>query len=172
MYKDIDINLNNTLRDWTIFQHDIEEDKEDKDEIDFVCENSVVPIKNLSCEKSVASDDEEDDNPLDKYRLPCSKTKFVPNIPHQIIDESNIIIAPGEDRQPISIICDPFCEELAHPNLFPTGRFGYKAERNVHLSSARYFNQRLLNFTQRFVSDSDYIFFAHTVTQHLNLIVE
>ena len=39
----------------------------------------------------------------------------------------------------------------------------------MDLSPVKYFNQRLLNYKQKFASDSDYIFFAHSVTQHLNL---
>ena len=38
--------------------------------------------------------------------------------------------------------------------------------RDVNLSTSRYFNQRLLNYKQRFASDSEYIFYAHSVLQH------
>ena len=31
----------------------------------------------------------------------------------------------------------------------------------IKLSPAKYFNQRLLNFTQMFASDPDYVFFFH-----------
>ena len=37
------------------------------------------------------------------------------------------------------------------------------------MSPCKYFNQRLLNYTQKFASDPDYIFYAQSVTQHLNL---
>jgi len=67
------------------------------------------------------------------------------------------------------VICDENCEELAYPYLFPTGQFGYRAGRTIPLSPTKYFNQRLLNYTQKFASDTDYIFFAHAVNQHLNL---
>ena len=36
-------------------------------------------------------------------------------------------------------------------------------------SKSRYFKQRLLNYSQKFASDSDYIFFAHPVLQELQL---
>ena len=39
----------------------------------------------------------------------------------------------------------------------------------VKLSPVKYFNQLLLNYTQLFASDSDYIFFALYVTQQLKL---
>jgi hypothetical protein len=31
----------------------------------------------------------------------------------------------GEGVQPLNVLEDEFCEELAHPYLFPTGKFGY-----------------------------------------------
>ena len=76
------------------------------------------------------------------------------NIPQS----EEISLAPGEGKQPTSILTDEYCEELSHPHLFPTGKFGYKVERNVKLSPVRYFNQRLLYYTQKFASDADYIF--------------
>ena len=58
---------------------------------------------------------------------------------------------------------------MAFPHLFPTGKFGYKCEREVAISPVKYFNQRLLNYTQKFASDTDYIFFANYVVQQVNL---
>ena len=66
-----------------------------------------------------------------------------------------------------TLLGDEFCEELAHPHLFPAGKFGYKAEREIQISPSKYFNQRLLNYSQKFASDSDYIFFAHSFLQKL-----
>ena len=62
-----------------------------------------------------------------------------------------------------------FCEELAFPYLFTNGRFEYKVEREIKLSLVKYFNQRLLNFTQMFASDLDYVFFALSVTEQMKL---
>ena len=39
----------------------------------------------------------------------------------------------------------------------------------MNITHTKYFNQRLLNYTQRFASDPNYIFFAHNVSQKLNL---
>ena len=58
---------------------------------------------------------------------------------------------------------------IAHPFLFPTGKFGYTYKRREIISPCNYFNQRLLNYTQKFASDPDYIFYAQSVTQHINL---
>ena len=64
---------------------------------------------------------------------------------------------------------DQECEELAFPYLLPTGKYGYKVERDIPLSPAKYFNSRLLNYTQKFASDSDYIFFAQAISQQSKL---
>jgi len=70
------------------------------------------------------------------------------------IDNEILTLAPGEGQNPLSILNDNFCEELAHPHLFPTGKFGYKIKRQIPLvSPVKYFNQRFLNYTQLFASD-------------------
>ena len=97
------------------------------------------------------------------------ETTFTSEIPTATDIEETIVVVPGECKQPVSLLGDEFCEELAHPHLFPSGKFGYKAEREIPISPSRYFNQRLLNYSQKFASDSDYIFFAHSVLQKLQL---
>ena len=62
-----------------------------------------------------------------------------------------------------------FYEELNHPHLFPYGKYGFQIKIQISLSPTKYFNQLLLNHTHKFSSDSDYIFFAHKVTQSVNL---
>ena len=47
--------------------------------------------------------------------------------------------------------------------------YGYKVEKEIPLTPSKYFNQSLLHYTQKFVSDNDYIFFAHTVLQKVQL---
>ena len=69
-----------------------------------------------------------------------------------------MIIAPGQENKPVSILSDEFCEEQALPHVLPKGKFGYKALQHIPISPARYFNQWLLNFNQYFASDADYIF--------------
>ena len=81
-------------------------------------------------------------------------------MPHQI-NENDITLAPGERKSPISMLTDENCEELSFPHLFPSGKVGYKTDRNIKLTPARYFNRRLLNYTQKFASDSDYIYFFY-----------
>ena len=97
------------------------------------------------------------------------ETTFVSEIPSACEMEEGIVVAPGEGKKPVSILNDKFCEVLGHPYLLPTGQYGYKVEREIPLTPSKYFNQRLLHYTQKFASDNDYIFFAHTVLQKVQL---
>ena len=99
-------------------------------------------------------------------RTGSNETALVSEIP-SIINDKNVIIAPGQEKKPVSILNDEFCEEQAFPYLLPKGKFGYKAPRDIPISPARYFNQRLLNFNQYFASDADYIFFTRLVYEQL-----
>ena len=105
---------------------------------------------------------EEQENPLDECRVGANETALISVVPSEI-DNENVAIAPCQGKKPISLLTDSNCEELAHPYLFPTGKFGYKVQRNIYLTPSKYFNQRLLNYKQRFASEADYIFFAHSV---------
>ena len=107
---------------------------------------------------------EEEENPLDPYRFNSQETMFVPTT-----FSEEISIAPGEGKQPTSMLSGDYCKELAFPYLFPEGKFGYKSIKELKLSPVKYFNQRLLNYTQIFASDSNYIFYALPVTQELKL---
>ena len=46
--------------------------------------------------------------------------------------KESIAIAPGEGTKPISILNHVYCEEMAHPHLFQTGKFGYNVKRDVY----------------------------------------
>ena len=82
-------------------------------------------------------------------------------------DEEVIPVAPGDGKRPISLLSERFCEELFHPHLFPTEQFVYNVKRNINLSASKYFNQQLLNYSQKFVRDFDYIFFLDAVLQRI-----
>ena len=123
-------------------------------------QNSKIPIviENNTLDDKV-DELETTENPLNAFSCCANETTLMSNMPENAeIDNEVLILAPGEGKQPVSVIIDQFCEELAHPHLFPKGKFGYKVERNVSLSPVKCFNQRLLNYTQKFASDSDYIF--------------
>ena len=111
---------------------------------------------------------EEQDNPLDNCSVGANEIALISVVPSQI-DNENVTIAPCQGKTPMSLLTDNSCEELAHPYLFPTGKFGYKVQRDIKLTPSRYFNQRLLNYTQKFASEADYIFFVHSVYQQMNM---
>ena len=140
-------------------------------DIGIAIENIPNNLLSLSDERDnlenqqISDTSEEDENPLDLLRFNSQETMFVSNVP----TPEEISIAPGEGKQPTSVLNDIFCEGLSFPYLFPNGHFGYKVERQVNLSPVKYFNQRLLNYTQMFASDPDYIFFALSVSQQLKL---
>ena len=54
-----------------------------------------------------------------------------------------------------SILHDGYCE-------------GYKVRRKTPLSPVKYFNQKLLNYSQKFASDTDYIFSAKLEFEGVN----
>ena len=99
---------------------------------------------------------ESNENSLNAYRCSANETVLL----NTSSENEFISIAPGENVIAESLLDDKFCEELSHPLLFSTGKFGFQFKRKVELSPTNYFNQRLLNYTQKFSSDSDYIFFC------------
>ena len=149
LYNDVVINPDNISNELTSEGLSTSDNNDDDSDVDF----------------TVNSENDEIEDPLNQSRLANSETAL---INETVTDE--MIISPCEGNQPLALFADDLCEELAHPFLFPTGKFGYKVEREVFLSPIRYFNQRLLNYTQKFAEDSDYIFFAQNITQHLRIM--
>ena len=72
-------------------------------------------------DSEILTEDEnvEQENPLDAYRTATTETVLISKVPVQITDDENITIAPCQGKKPMSILCDNYCEELAHPYLFP-----------------------------------------------------
>ena len=85
------------------------------------------------------------DDPLAKFKTVSDETTVLSEIPSATDIEEEFIITPGEGEKPRMLLGDEFCEELAHPHLFPTEKFGYKPEREIQISPSKYFNQRLLS---------------------------
>ena len=92
------------------------------------------------------------DDYLSEFRTQSMESTFVSEILSACEMEEGIVVAPGEGKKPVSIRNDNFCEELGHPHLFATGQYGYKAEREIPLTPSKYFNQRLLHYTQKFTA--------------------
>ena len=73
--------------------------------------------------------------------------------------------APGENNIPKYILLDEQFEELAFPDLFPSG-FGryYTRKSECHLPIRKYFQQHLLNVDGRFAKNIEYIFCAQYIS--------
>ena len=112
----------------------------------------------------IESDDELEttSNPLNTHGHAADKSLV-------IVNENLLELAPGQDKGTRRILFDKKCEGLGFPKTFFRGKFGYTFPREHYLTPTRYFNQRLLNFSQTFASDSDYIFFLKSVLQQKNL---
>ena len=159
------INLEKNIEKFDITHNPI---SDTSDPIDFKIDDSVGVVVDTKHErtnsKSIDNNSNIDfnDNPLDTYTCIASETVLV-NTSCENEFHGAISIAPGENVRPESLTDqnDIFCEELSHPHLFPTRKFRFQTRRKVDLTSTNYFNQPLLNYTQKFTSDSDYIFFAH-----------
>ena len=108
-------------------------------------------------ENVVECSEEEEHDSFHNHSTSSNETALISEVPNTVENE-NLIVAPGQGKSPISVFNDKFGEELAFPYLFPDGKFGYKVERDIPISPVKYFNQRLLNYTQRFAGDADYIF--------------
>ena len=141
-------------------------------DIEIDIENIPAELLHLDQEEDISievepENDTENIGPdvLNTFRQSASESCFLPpDFNNEFFD-----IAPGEGKTPHNILLDKHCEELAFPQLFSNGQFGYKVERDIKLSPVKCFNQRLLNYRQNFASDSDYIFFSHFVLQQHNL---
>ena len=167
LYSDIEISVDNIpaeltrdgLNDETNSDTDIDlsDDETNNDtDIDFQINSSTADNDVIN---------KEVEEPITENHVSSCETSL---IYEKAVDE--LVLSPCEGKKPILLYQDKYCEELSHPFLFPTGNFGYQVKRDVHLSPIKYFNQRLLNYTQKFASDSDYIFFAQIITQHLRIM--
>ena len=73
--------------------------------------------------------------------------------------------APGENNIPKYILLDEQFEELAFPDLFPSGFGGYNTRKSeCHLPIRKYFQQHLLNIDGRFAKNIEYIFCAQYIS--------
>ena len=95
----------------------------------------------------LSTDEEIQEDLYSDFRVPSFETTTISEIPSACELEQELVNTPGEGKQPISVLNDRFCEELAHPHLFPTGKYGYQIEREIPSSPSKYLNQRLLHYT-------------------------
>ena len=107
----------------------------------------------------IESDDELEttSNPLNTHRDAADKSLVIKN-------ENLLELAPGQVKGTRRILFDKKSEEFAFPKIFFREKCSYTFPREHHFTPTRYFNQHLLNFSQTFASNSDYIFFAVSIT--------
>ena len=105
---------------------------------------------------------EEGEIPLVEFKSPSLETTITTEIPtvDKLTEQSNAL-PPSEGEKLISII-NVCCQEMTRPHFFSTIKFDYKVKRDVPLTPSKYFNKQLLNYSH-YASESDYIFFAHSV---------
>ena len=103
--------------------------------------------------------DENKKDPLESHRSEGNETLVVNNnIMHEI--------ALGEGKRVESLL-NSNCEYLLFPHLFSSAKFGMVQNCESKLPVSLRFNQRLLNYTHRFSSNADYIFYAQSVLQQI-----
>ena len=106
---------------------------------------------------------------LIEHSSSAAETCLISTCPQINVNGECIDIPRGAGKLPKSILNYECCEEHSFPHLLPTGKFGYKVRINIPLSPVKYFKQKLLNYSQKFASDTDYIFFARNILQSLSL---
>ena len=72
-----------------------------------------------------------------------------------IINEKNVIIASAQGKPLVSRY--ELCEEHAFPHLLHKSKFGFNVARDIPISPACYFSQRLLHSNQCFAPYADYV---------------
>ena len=133
-YEDISTTKGLSSKDMLNFS----DTNENQQETESVTENSVSDGKEMSKNNDKNANEAESvsaEDPLNMHRTATNETTLISEIPN-IINEKNVIIAPGQGKTPVSILGDEFCEEQAFPYLLPKCKFGYNVPRNIPISSA------------------------------------
>ena len=86
----------------------------------------------------------------------CIQTEDLANIAGNEV----FSIAPGEGRLPLHVFNDVNNEVLTFPNLFPTGQYGFDVLCSRRITLRKYFQARLLSHDNRFVSNTEYLFYS------------
>ena len=72
-------------------------------------------------------EEEESDSLLDQNRSAANETVLISEN-QSAAGREELTIVPGENKKVVLFLSDQYCEELAHPHMFPTGKFGYKVK--------------------------------------------
>ena len=93
---------------------------------------NLAEDKNTDTDYSIKSP-EENKNPLYKYQCNSQENLLI----SQTLTSEEIVTAPGEGKNPNSLVADNNCELLAFPYLFPSGKFGYDIKRDIKLNPVK-----------------------------------
>ncbi|XP_063411592.1 uncharacterized protein LOC134694510 [Mytilus trossulus] len=74
-------------------------------------------------------------------------------------------VAPAEGNNPIRVLKEEGIESKTFPCHYPSGKNTLTDQRDIKLSSSRYFNLRLLSVENRFARDTSYIFFCQYLSE-------
>ena len=113
--------------------------------------------------------DLESDNKLESTTNPLSDHRQGADESLVINNENLLELAPVDDKKFRHNLFDEKCEELPLQNIFFKRKFGYTFPCKHYLTPIKYFNLHLLNYAQKFASNSDHKFFAQSVLEQKKL---
>ena len=143
-------------------------------------ENGIIPgvnNSNIESEDEIEKEDEEYNeytktDPIKSYQFDYDeRVALVREDPTAMFDGNRytkknyfedknkfINVAPGEGQVPTSILKERHWDVKTYPHLYPDGRNGMNANREVKLTNQQYIKQRLFNVDKRFANDPGYLF--------------
>ena len=92
----------------------------------------------------------ESDNELECTNYPLSTNRHADDESLVINNENLLELALGEDRETMHILFDEKCEELAFQKVFLKENLDILFHVSTILILTKYFNQLLLNYSQKF----------------------
>ena len=141
IYSDIQINMENLPSNVLDFNNnelnnnDASSNKGSSSNSSDSCSSGTSSIFSelLRCHDIPITAEEQDvlDDLLAKFKTVSHEATVISEIPSATDIEEAFIVTSGEGRKSRTILGDEFCEERAHPHFSPTGKFGYKAEREI-----------------------------------------
>ena len=128
-------------------------------------------------DKISSESEEEEENPIKQHQYDLgSETLMTHNYPEtdvylnssnksirkKRVDENteSFSIAPGEGKQPTSLMRDDTFDIDAFPKLHPSGKFGLRHKRDQKISDLDYFKIRLQSSDKRWSRCKPYLFTA------------
>ena len=173
-YKDIQIKDFDSWMNEVLFDYKSNKTKEDENEWEDVDEIGV-PSETVNPTTSNASDENQfnlvtclmPEDPTGKVIFNRKRTvlkKKLKQLGRKIYN-----IAPGEGKIPTNWIREKDFDINAFPEKFSKGRFGLNWPRKKKLSPIKYFAARLLNMSNLFARDPDFLFIAQQFCERFSI---